>query len=136
MEFPEANQPHRKYGVWGTRHSLRARISRRAFPDIRVGLRQSNVSQHATHELLRHLSRVHGSMVESGDDGEDDRACVGGQGHVAQMDPVEGRLANTENERTALLEAYVGRAFDQVGGESMGDAGKRAHAARQDDHAC
>jgi hypothetical protein len=25
MEFLEANQLHRKYGVWGTRHSLRTR---------------------------------------------------------------------------------------------------------------
>jgi hypothetical protein len=25
MEFLEANQLHRKYGLWGTRHSLRTR---------------------------------------------------------------------------------------------------------------
>ena len=27
MEFLEANQLHRKYGLWGTRHSLRIEIS-------------------------------------------------------------------------------------------------------------
>jgi hypothetical protein len=33
MEFLEANQLHRKYGLWGTRHSLRIEIS---LPDHRL----------------------------------------------------------------------------------------------------
>jgi hypothetical protein len=91
--------------------------------------------QHAADELLRHLGCVHGPIVEGGNHWKDNRAGVRRQTHVAQMDFVEGRLANAEDERAALFEAYVRGAFDQVGGEPIGDACQRAHAARQDDHA-
>jgi len=42
MEFLEANQRHRKYRVWGTRHSLRIEIS---IPDDRFpgGVRESEL---------------------------------------------------------------------------------------------
>src|ERR1700684_2047365 len=74
----------------------------RAFPDISVGLGQAYMRQHAADELLRHLGCVHGPVVEGGNHRKDNRAGVCGQTHVAQMDLVEGRLTNAEDERAAL----------------------------------
>jgi hypothetical protein len=93
------------------------------------------VRQHAADELLRHLRRIHRPVVKGGNDGKDHRPRVSGQGHVAQVDLVEGRFTDTENERASLFEAHVGSPFYQIRSQSIGNACKRTHAARQDDHA-
>lgn len=104
------------------------------FPDVGVGLGQADVGEDAVDELAGHFRGVDGFVVEAGDDGEDGGSCVGGEGHVAQVDFVEGGFADAEDERAALFEAYVGGTLDEVLGESVGDAGEGAHAAGQDDH--
>ena len=54
-------------------------------------------------ELARHFCGGLGKIVERGDDREDGRAGVGGELHVAQVDAVEWRFADTEDEGAALL---------------------------------
>ena len=73
-------------------------------------------------------------VVEGGDDGEDRCAGFSDRGHVTNVDQIEGRFADAKDERTALLERDVGGAFDEIGGEAVSDAGKRAHRARKNDH--
>ena len=74
-------------------------------------------------------------VVEGGDEGEDGGSCFGGGGHVADMDEVEGGLADAEDEGAVFLEANVGGALDEVLGEAVTDAGEGAHGAGQHDHA-
>ncbi len=74
-------------------------------------------------------------VVEGGDDGEDGGAGFGGRGHVANVDEIERRFADAEEERTAFLEADGGGALDEVLREAVGDAAERSHGAGQDDHA-
>ena len=105
-----------------------------ALPHIRARLGQADVDEHAIDKLARHLGGVFGQVVKRGNDREDGRAGVGCELHVAQMDAVERRLADAEDQRATLLHADVGGALDEVRGHSVGDAGKRAHRARQDDH--
>ena len=50
------------------------------------------------------------------------------------MDFVERRLANTKHQRAVLFQADIGGAFDQLGRDAVGNAGQRAHAARDHDH--
>ena len=50
------------------------------------------------------------------------------------MDAAEGSLADAEDEAAVFLEADVGGALDEVGGEAVGDGGERAHGAGKDDH--
>ena len=73
-------------------------------------------------------------VVEGGDDGEDRCAGFSDCGHVANVDEVEGSFADAEDEWTALLERDVGGALDEIGGETMRDAGKRAHGAGKNNH--
>lgn len=105
------------------------------FPDVGTLLAQADVGEDAVHEMAGHLARVGWPVVEGGDQRVDRRSGVGGQTHVANVNLVEGRLAQAEDEREPFLEADVGGALDEVGGEAIGDAGERAHAAGQDDHA-
>ncbi len=73
-------------------------------------------------------------VVEGRHDGEDGRASLGGELHVAQVNAIEGRLAHAEDERTALLEAYVGRALDEVRRHSVGNASQSSHGAGKNNH--
>ena len=50
------------------------------------------------------------------------------------MDLIQGSLADTEHERTLLLETDVCRTLDQVGTRTIGDPPKRTHAARDNHH--
>ena len=73
-------------------------------------------------------------VVERGDGREDDRARVGCELHVAEMDAIEGRFADAEDERAAFFEGDVGGALDEVLGEAGGDGGECSHGAGKDDH--
>ena len=85
-------------------------------------------------EVAGHVFCVLGVVVEGGDDGEDGGAGVGGKLHVAEMDAVEGSLADAEDEGAIFFEADVGGALDKICGEAVRDGGESAHGARQDDH--
>ena len=51
------------------------------------------------------------------------------------MEARERRLARHEDERTALLEADIARAQQEVVAVARDEAGERLHAARKDEHA-
>ena len=56
-------------------------------------------------ELAGHVLGGLRVVVEGGDGGEDGGSGVGGELHVAEMDAVEGRLADAEDEGAAFFEA-------------------------------
>ena len=87
------------------------------------------MGEHAVDELAGHLGGVLGKVVERGHDGEDSRARIRRKLHIAQMDTVEGRLADAKDEAALLLEADVGGTLDEVRGQAVGDAGERPHGA-------
>jgi hypothetical protein len=68
----------------------------------------------AVDEVARHLGCGLRVIVERGNGGEDGGSGVGGSLHVAQMDAVEGCLADAQDEWAALLEGDVGGAMDEV----------------------
>ncbi len=86
-------------------------------------------------EVAGHGGGVLRLVVEGGDAGIDDGSGFGGGGHVADVNEVQRRFADAENERAALLEADVGGAFDEVCRETMRDACEGSHGAGEDDHA-
>ena len=101
---------------------------------VGAGLGQTYVGEDSVDEVAGHVFGGLGVVVEGGDDGEDGGAGVGGELHVAEMDAVEGGLADTEQEGAVFFEADVGGALDEIGGEAVGDGGEGAHGAGQDDH--
>lgn len=92
------------------------------------------MSQDAGDELARHLFGVNWVVVEGGDYRKDYRSCFGGEGHVAEMDAVEGGFADAEDEWAAFLERDVCGAGYECVGEAVGDGGERAHGAWENDH--
>jgi hypothetical protein len=92
------------------------------------------MSEDAVDEVAGHLFGGLRVVVEGGDCGEDSGAGVGGELHVAEMDAVEGGLADAEDEGAVFFEADVGSAVDQVLRETVGDSGEGAHGAGEDDH--
>ena len=86
-------------------------------------------------ELAGHFGGALRQIVERGDGGEDDGSGVGGELHVAQVDAVEGSLADAEDEWATFLETDVGGSLDEVRGETVSDGGERSHGARKNDHA-
>lgn len=93
------------------------------------------MGEDAADELTGELGGIGGLQVESGYDGEDGCAGFSGERHVAQMDAIEGRFADAEDERAALFEGDIGGAGDERVGEAEGDGSERAHGAWEDDHA-
>lgn len=81
-----------------------------------------------------HLGDALRVVVERGDDGEDGCASVGGELHIAQVDAVEGGLADAEDERATLFERDIGGAVNEIGCEAVGDGGEGSHGTGKDDH--
>ena len=100
-------------------------------PLVGAGLGQADVGEDAVDEVARHVFGGLRVVVESGDGGEDGGACVGGELHVAQVDAVEGSLADAEDEGAVFLEADVGGALNEVGGETVGDARRECPWSRE-----
>ncbi len=84
-------------------------------------------------EVAGHVGGGLRDIVEGGDAGIDDGAGVRGELHVADVDAVEGGLADAEDKRAALLEGDVRSALDEGSGEAVGDGGEGAHGAGKDD---
>jgi hypothetical protein len=76
------------------------------------------MSQHPVDKLTRHLGGVGRLQIERWNDGKDHRSSFGGERHIAQVDAIEGRLADAENQRAALFESYIGGAGDERVGEA------------------
>lgn len=91
--------------------------------------------EHTVDELAGHLGGVLRVIVESGDGRKDGCSSFGGELHVAKVNAVEGSLAHAEDERSALLEADVGGALDEICSKAVGDGGEGSHGAGKDDHA-
>ncbi len=94
------------------------------------------MGEDAVDELQGHFFGVDWAVVEGGDYGEDDGSGFSGEGHVAEMDAVEGGFADAEDERAAFFQRDVCGAGYKCVGEAVGDGGERAHGAWEDDHAC
>ena len=103
-------------------------------PLVGSGLGQADVGEDAVDELAGHVLCGLGVVVEGGDCGKDGGAGVGGELHVAEMDAVEGGLADAQDQGSIFFEADVGSTLDQVRGEAVGDGGEGAHGAGKDDH--
>ena len=101
---------------------------------VGAGLGQADVGEDSVDEVAGHVLGGLRVVVESGNGGEDGGAGVGGKLHVAEVDAVEGCLADAEDERPLFFEADVGGALDEVGGEAVGDGGEGAHGTGKDDH--
>jgi hypothetical protein len=112
---------------------LRARLLV-GLPLVGVGLGETDVGEDSVDEVAGHVLGGLGVVVEGGDRGEDGGAGVEGELHVAEMDAVEGSLADAEDQGAVFFEADVGGALDQVRGEAVGDGGEGAHGAGKDDH--
>jgi len=76
-----------------------------------------------------------GFVVPGGGGGEDSGAGFGEGGEVAEHDDVHRHLAGDENEVSALFQADVGGAGEEVVADAVGDAAGAAHATGDDDHA-
>ena len=74
-------------------------------------------------EVAGHVLGGLGVIVEGGDGGEDGGSGVGGELHVAEVDAVEGGLADAEDEGAVFFEGDVRGAVDEVFGEAVGDVG-------------
>ena len=105
-----------------------------SLPRIGFGIGQADVGKDAVGELAGHFVEAVGVVVEGGDEGVDGGSGIGGAVHVPDMDFIERGLANAEDQRTLFFEADVGGAFDELGGDPIGDAGQGADAAREHDH--
>src|SRR5689334_17516639 len=102
-----------------------------ALPAVSVGLRQADVRQDPAGEFVRQLVNRGRQKVVGGNERENGRSSVGGAVHVADMDFVERSFAHAENQRPLFFETNIGGALDQVRSNSVGNAGQRAHTARQ-----
>jgi hypothetical protein len=84
---------------------------------------------------MRHLRGIDGLKIEGRNHRENHCPGFGSQRHVAQMNAIEGRFADTEHQRPTLLERHVGGAGDERVGKAVGDGCQGTHRAGQDDHA-
>src|SRR6185437_7575942 len=75
-------------------------------------LGQAEVLEQPRGELRDHRRRGLGAIVKRGGEGENGRASLVGREKVAQVDAVQGRLANRQDQPPPLLEADVGGALD------------------------
>jgi hypothetical protein len=103
-------------------------------PLVGAGLGEADVCEDAVDEVAGHVFGGLGVVVEGGDCGEDGGTGVGCELHVAEVDAVEGGLADAEDQGAIFFEADVGGALDEVCGQAVGDGGQGAHGAGQDDH--
>ena len=103
-------------------------------PLVGAGLGQVEVGEDAVDVVSGDVGGGLGRGVQGGHDGVDRGAGFGGEGHVAEVDEVEGGFADAEDERAALLEGDVGGAVDEGLGEAMGDGGEGSHGAGEDEH--
>lgn len=90
--------------------------------------------QDAIAEFVGHDFEGRGTVVEGWNEREYRRASVGCAIHVANVDFVQRRFADTQHEGTLLLEADISGALDERGGNAVCDPGQGAHATGNDDH--
>ncbi len=72
------------------------------------------MGEDAVDELARHFGSGLRAVVERGYGREDGGSCIRGEGHVAEMNPIERSFAHAEEKRATFFEAYVGGAMDEI----------------------
>ncbi len=92
------------------------------------------MGERAKCELAGHVIQAGGLIVERRNQRIDRSPSVGGPVHVADVDLVEGRLADAQHQRAFFLEANIGSPLNELRGNAIGDPGQRPHAAGNDDH--
>jgi hypothetical protein len=97
-------------------------------------LGQADVRKDAVNELAGHVFGGLRVVIEGGYGREDSGAGVGGELHIAEVDAVEGSLADAEDEGAIFFEADVGGALDEVRREAVGDRREGTHGTGKDDH--
>src|SRR3954468_2006164 len=89
-----------------------------------------NLAGHEVREVVECLRQ----LVERGHRRKYDAARFRAQHHVPERRQAHRRFARDNHERALFLQHHVGRAFDQVARETVGDAGERFHRARHNRH--
>jgi hypothetical protein len=96
--------------------------------ELRV-LGQAEVGEDAKDELAHEIGDFFRGVVERRHGGHDDGAGVVNAEHVFDVDAIEGRLAEAEDERAALLEADVGGAREEIVAGAGGDGAECSRGA-------
>ena len=80
------------------------------------------MGQHPVGEFAGHSVEAGGAVVEGRDEWEDRSTGVGGSVHVADVNLIQGRLADAEHQRPSFFESYIGGALDELRCNAVGDA--------------
>jgi hypothetical protein len=97
-------------------------------------LGESDLGEDAADILGDEVVDRFGRVIERGDGGHDDGSGLLRAKHVFEMDAIERRLADAEDELAAFLEANIGGAGKEVVAQAAGDGGESADRAGNDDH--
>src|SRR6266478_2744966 len=106
----------------------------RARPAVHLFLRETDLRQDAANVLRNKIVDRFRLVIESRYRGHNHRAGLLRPQHVFQMNAVERRVANTQNQFPAFLEHHVRRSRDQIVADAVGNGAERPHRARNDDH--
>src|SRR5258706_5292802 len=93
----------------------------RARPAVHLFLREADLCQDAAHELRNEIVDRLRLVIESRYRGHNHRTGLLRSQHVFQMNAVDRRVANTQNEFPAFLEHHVRRSRDQIVADAVGD---------------
>src|SRR6266446_5753809 len=106
----------------------------RARSAVHLFLREANLRQDAANELRNKIVDRFRLVIESRYRGHNHRTGLLRPQHVFQMNAVDRRVANTQNEFPAFLEHHVRRSRDQIVADAVGDCAQRPHRAGNDHH--
>src|SRR5579875_44034 len=90
-------------------------------PAVLLILRQIELCQHAKNELLDKMFDGFRFVVKRRDCGHDHSTGVVDTQHIFEMDAVERRFAQAENQFAALFEANISGASEQIVADAAGD---------------
>ena len=80
------------------------------------------MGEHAVGEFAGHGIEAGRAVIEGRDEREDRSSRIGGSVHVADVNLIQGRLADAEHQGPSFFESYIGGALDQVRSDAVGDA--------------
>ena len=70
------------------------------------------MGEHAVGEFAGHGIEAGRAVVEGGDEREDGGTGIGGSVHIADVNLIQGRLADAQHQRPSFFESYIGGALD------------------------
>ena len=92
------------------------------------------MGEHPVGELAGHGFEACGAVVEGRDEREDRSPGICGSVHVADVNLIQWRFADAEQQRPSLFESYIGGTLDELGSDAVGDARERTNTAGDDNH--